>query len=232
MVSSAENLPLVVARYLRVAVLDPRPIRSVRLRQTGRLRADLSRDRWMRFEAEHVVTVAPPAFEWNARVRVAPLVTLHVRDAYRAGQGSGRVSLFSLPLSRAADTPEMNAGSLHRYLAEAVWYPTLLAASEHLRWTSPSDRVAVATLTDHDTTVSLEFRFSTTGEVEGIYTPARWGRFGRVYSQRAWEGHFRDYDLVDGIRIPTTADVGWYVDGQWEPVWIGTVRDFTVTRFP
>jgi hypothetical protein len=76
--------------------------------------------------------------------------------------------------------------------------------------------------------VSLEFRFAETGEVTGIYTPARWGTFAGGYEQRPWEGHFYNYQVHDGIRVPSSGDVGWYVAEQWQPVWKGTMTAFSV----
>ena len=67
---------------------------------------------------------------WNARVEVAPLLHVRVCDALVEGRGSGHVSLLSaFTVSSDSGTPEMNAGSLHRYLAEAVWYPVALLPS-------------------------------------------------------------------------------------------------------
>ena len=225
-----ETLPPPVESYLCAALKESSEIRSVRLTQVGQVRADVSRNRWMTFDADHLVTLAPPTFEWNARVRVAPFVHLRVRDAYRDGQGGGSVSVLSVPLSRAANTREINSGSLHRYLAEAPWYPDALQASDRLRWLPVNDSAAIAELTDHGLSVSLEFRFTASGDVSGIYTPARWGRFGHTYRQCAWEGHFSSHAVVDGIRIPTSAEVGWYIAGRWEPVWIATITDFAATR--
>ena len=125
-----------------------------------------------------------------------------------------------------ADTPEMNSGSLHRYLAEAVWYPTALLPSVKLHWAGIDAKRALATLTDHGVSVSLEFRFADTGEVSGIYTPARWGKFSEGYRQVPWEGHFQDYRERDGILVPTAGEVGWCVDKEWEPVWKGRITAF------
>lgn len=72
----------------------------------------------------------------------------------------------------------------------------------------------------------LEFRFGDTGEVTGIYTPARWGTFGGRYHQRPWDGHFRNYQDRGGIRVPLEGDVGWYVEGAWHAVWRGTITSF------
>jgi hypothetical protein len=185
----------------------------------------------MRFEAEH--TVVPPAtgFVWNARVRVAPLVHIRVLDSLVEGKGTGQVSLLSaFAVSAAADTPEINSGSLHRYLAEAVWYPLALLPSPQLKWTALDSTRALATVTNHGVTVSLEFRFSETGEVRSIYTPGRWGAFAEGYRQVPWEGHFRDYREREGFLVPSEGDVGWYVGNKWHAVWRGSITAFKVTR--
>jgi hypothetical protein len=221
------DLPAPVARYLRLALPTTKHIQEVRSRQTGTLRTDVSSERWMSFEAEHIVVPPATGFVWNARVRVAPLTHVRVRDALIEGRGSGQVSLLSAyTVSADTDTPEMNSGSLHRYLAEAVWYPTALLPSPTLRWTEIDATRSLATLTSHGVTVSLEFRFAETGEVTGIHTSGRWGTFPGGYRQIPWEGHFREYRNRDGVFVPTEGDVGWYVDKEWRAVWKGRIIAF------
>jgi hypothetical protein len=196
----------------------------VRLTQTGVLRTDVRSERWMAFEAEHIAAPGVIGFVWNARVNVAPLLHVRVRDAFIAGRGSGQVSLLSaFTVASDAGTPEMNSGSLHRYLAEAVWYPTALLPSAKLRWDATDHDRAVATLTEAGVSVSLEFRFAPTGEVTGIYTPGRWGRFAGSYQQVPWEGRFRGYEERQGMLIPTEGEVGWYFEDDWRAVWKGRI---------
>ena len=167
-------------------------------------------------------------FLWNSRFHVAPFVHVRVRDALIDGVGSGQVALMSaVPVSAASGGVEMNSGSLHRYLAEAVWCPTALLPGPRLRWTHGDDTTtAVATLTNNTTSVSLEFRFGENGEVTGIYTPARWGTFQGGYKQVPWEGHFRDYREIDGVVVPAYGEVGWHIDGEWRAVWMGSVTAY------
>jgi hypothetical protein len=224
---SLDAVPEPVAKYLRWALRRTTYIQEIRISQIGTLRTDVRSERWMPFEAEH--TVVPPAigFLWDARVTVAPLLDVRVRDALIEGRGSGHVSLLSaFTMSADADTPEMNSGSLHRYLAEAVWYPTALLPSPKLHWAEIDATRARVTLTDHNVSVSLEFRFADTGEVSGIYTPGRWGKFPEGYRQAPWEGHFRDYRERDGILVPSEGDVGWYLNNEWQPVWKGSITAF------
>lgn len=177
----------------------------------------------MPFTATHVASTLTPKFEWRARVNPFPLVCLRVLDSLFDGIGSGRVTLFGLTVASASGVPEMHSGALHRYLAEAVWYPTALQPSEALTWSPIDEHRALATLTDRGTSVSLEFRFAPRGEVAGVFTPARWGRFAGGYERRAWEGHFEDYAAVEGVRIPMQGSVGWYVGEKLELVWSGDI---------
>jgi hypothetical protein len=228
-VGSLDALPAPVARYLRWALAETAAMPLVRIRQRGTLRTGTDSERWMPFEAEHLVAPGAPAFVWIARVSVAPLLHVRVRDAYIDGTGSGHVSLLSsFEVSAASGTPEMNSGSLHRFLAEAVWYPVALLPGPALQWSPIDTNRARATLTDRGVSVSLEFSFAETGEVTGIYTAGRWGSFGGGYEQRPWEGHFRSYEEKNGFRVPTQGDVGWYVDGEWHGVWEGTILDVEV----
>ena len=222
-----DALPAPVARYLRHVLRDgQRPIRAARLRQVGQLRTDLEKDRWSPFEASQVIAPPVNGFVWNARVSIARLFHVRVRDAYVSGQGSGRVSLLSaITVASDSGRHEINSGSLHRYLAEAVWYPTALLPSAALQWSAISNTKAMATLTDAGITVSLEFWFNDAGEVTGIYSPGRWGRFDGEYMQTPWEGHFQAYQERDGMLVPAEGEVGWYSSGAWQSVWTGRIVD-------
>ena len=213
--------PPCVSRYLERA---GRVARGMRLAQEGRLRTSPSSRRWMPFAASHEALVDRPEFTWKARVWAASLVTIEVEDRLRAGAGSGEVRLWGMRLGQDAGTPEMHSGALHRYLAEAVWIPGALAPREGLRWSPIDERRALATLSDPGREVSLEFRFDEAGDVAAVFTPARWGKFGRGYQQRAWEGHFRDWVDRDGLRLPLQGEVGWYEGAELRLVWQGRIR--------
>lgn len=224
------SLPAPVARYLRLALgTSNPPAAAVEIHQSGDLRTDEQSERWLSFTATHIAAPTQCGFVWNARVRLAPLIHLRVLDALVDGQGSGQVILQSiLKVAEDAGTPAMNSGALHRFLAEAVWYPWVLAPSQALSWTAIDDQRALATLTCGTTAVSLEFHFKGDGTVAGIYTPARWGRFAGRYEQVPWEGRFSGYKRQNGILIPSTGEVGWYRDGQLRTVWRGTLIGYRI----
>lgn len=72
-------------------------------------------------------------------------------------------------------------------------------------------------------TIALEFRFNGAGEIESIYTPARPRKVKAGYAMAAWEGHFAQYEMRQGMRVPLRGEVGWYAYGSWAPVWRGRI---------
>lgn len=228
---ACHTLPDPVGRYLQHALAEvASPIRSARLVQRGTLRSDVSRERWMPFEAVHEADPVATCFRWDARVRVAPLIHLRVQDSYADGIGAGRVRLLSqLTLASDRNTPELNAAALHRFLAESVWYPSALLPGFGVQWRAIDARRGLASLSDAGNVVSLEFRFNAADEVESVYTPGRYQRVGKTYVHTPWEGHFADYIRQDGMCVPRRGEVGWYRDGQLGMVWRGAITRFDFT---
>ena len=222
---SLSGLPEPVERYFRNVLRDGQPyIQVVRLRQAGELKIDENATKWSDFEACQVVSPLTPGFVWNARIAIAPLIHIRVRDAYVAGRGSGKVSLMSaITVAHDQGHMKLDSGALYRFLAEAVWYPTALLPGVGVKWRGVDNNRAIATLTDAEISVSLEFRFNDSGEVIGIYTAERYGLFDGQYEKHPWEGHFRKYEIRDGIKIPTEAEVGWYLPGGWWLFWKGRI---------
>ena len=216
-----------VARYFRHVLTDGQElIHLARIQQSGVLRTSIATDSWSPFTAAQVVVPPVTGFLWNAKVEM-PLGT-HVRvlDSYSAGVGSGRASLLSaFAIASEVGVPELNSGALHRYLAEAVWFPTALLPLSGVTWSPIDDYSALATLVDGSTTVSLEFRFNDVGEVTGIYSDGRFGSFDGKYRRVPWEGHFRGYQAQGGMRIPLYGEVGWYDNGVLQLVWKGDIKN-------
>ena len=218
-----ERLPSPVARYLRFALTEGQPlIRSVRISQVGELRNGGIKDRWLPFKATQFISPQPLGFVWDASIHIAPLMRVRVRDAYVAGQGLAQVNAFSLvTLANEYGKAELTAGALQRYLAEAVWCPTALLPTAGVQWSPIDSDKALATLTNSGSTVSLEFHFSSAGEITKIYTPGRYREVNGKYELTPWEGHYRNYQERDGMQIPTEGDVEWHLPSGRLPVWKG-----------
>ena len=222
-----DGLPAPVVRYFRYVLVDGQArIRLATYRQAGEIRLDPAAQKWLRFDATQWVTHAPVAFVWDAKIHLAPAFHVRVTDAFLAGSGSGEVALQSaIVVAREQNQPQLNAGELYRYLAEAPWHPTSLLPEAGVRWQAVDANTAIAHLECYGMTVSVEFRFNTVGEITSIYTADRYGRFDGDYVKRPWEGFFDNYQLIDGMRIPTEGRVGWHLPAGWWLFWKGTLVD-------
>jgi hypothetical protein len=217
-------LPAPVARYFRFVLKVGQPvIRTARIRHAGEFNLN---GKWIPFESIQHFSSAPPAFVWDAVMRMYGLVNVRVRDAYLNNRGMMRGEILSLfPVVDAHDDARLDAGALQRYLAEAVWQPTALLPSENLRWSAIDDHRALATLTDAGTTVSLEFSFNESGEVAGIFAPARFREVNGRYEPTPWAGRFRNYEQRNGMMIPIEGEVEWRLPTGDAPYWRGQVVD-------
>jgi hypothetical protein len=226
--AALSTLPAPAQRYFRTVLREGRPlIGSARVRQRGEFRGRESEDveaGWRPFEARQVFTTDPPGFVWDAAVRMAPLLTVRVRDGY-VGRKAFMVGalLGVVPVVKAIDRPELRAGALQRYLAESAWFPTALLPRDGLRWSPLDGRHARATLTDQDTTVSLDFEFGPTGEIVSTYTAHRQRAAGGrgEYVTLPWGGRYTGYQERGGVRVPLEAEVYWVVNGREQPYYRG-----------
>lgn len=220
-------LPKPVVRYFKYALTDGQQIiTTIKIHQLGVLRTSTTKNNWFPFKASQLVVPSALGFMWNAQVAMPFKTQVGVLDTYIAGVGSGSVSIFSaLVIASETDGEELNAGALHRYLAEPVWYPTALLPESGVVWTAINDQTALATLKDGVTSVSLEFRFNSTGEVTGIYSPGRFRKIGNEYIKTPWEGRFLNYTIQGGMSVPTYGEVGWYESGVRQVVWKGNIND-------
>ena len=146
------GLPEPVARFFRRTLPDgQRHIRAVRLRQQGEF---FMNGTWKPLRAEQVFSTIPPAFMWDARISMAPLIPVYVRDSYVGGRASMRASVLAVyPVVDQTGDARLNGGALMRYLGEAAWFPTRLLAGHGLTWVAVDANSAQATLVDGATTV-------------------------------------------------------------------------------
>ncbi|MBN1196442.1 MAG: hypothetical protein JXA62_03460 [Candidatus Aminicenantes bacterium] len=229
-----EGLPAPVQRYFRKVLKEGQPmVTAVNIDHTGTFNMSEAKERWVPFTSNQRVATRRPGFVWDARVRMAPGVTVHVHDAYVAGEGILHAKLFGLlPVMKQPGTPELAHGELMRFFAEAVWYPTSLLPSQGVIWESIDDSRASATMTDGTTRVELVFQFDTEGLIRSVHSDGRYRDVDGVQVAIPWQGHFWDYEVRDGMLVPLKGEVAWLFPDGAKPYWRGRISrlDYELTE--
>lgn len=211
-----DGLPAPVARYFVFALTPDQPlVRRARVRQAGSFAR--RRDAWAPFTAVEDFAIWPPGFVWDAIIRTAPLLGTRVRDSYLGGAGEMRAMLAGLvPIVDQHGTPQLAAGALLRYLAEAAWLPTALLPGAGVRWDAVDDDTARAAITDAGITVWMDVDFGPRGEILRIAAQRHRDVGGRSVLT-PWQGSFREYARRDGMMVPLESEVGWVLPEGWFP---------------
>lgn len=211
------DLPAPVQRYLRYAgVVGKRPIRIARVAQKGNFRTGLDQP-WIPFTAQEAYTSDPPGFIWQARLSVASLTILVVRDHYR--EGEGRIlakigGLFSVADERADEA------SLMRHFNELMWLPTAYLG-DNVHWEAVDDRHARATMNDSGMTVTALFTFGDDGQIVNFEADRYCSITGET---ERWETPIDAWIEFQGFHVPLRGQGVWKLeDGDFTYVDLETV---------
>ena len=210
------ELPEPVQRYFKYSLKDGQPyISYARLKHDGFFRTN-ENQKWMPITGEEYFTTHQPGFVWVGTVKPFPLVWITARDTYVRGTGNILIKLFSIIKIGDARGKEIDQGTLARWLAEAPWYPTALLPGERLQWEAIDSNSARLLFSDAGITITATVYVNYKGEIVRL-DDDRYMDF----SLERWSGYYREYKEIDGITIPTEAEVVWHL----EP------GDFSYARF-
>lgn len=206
------GLPLVVQKWLvRSHVPGKQAIHTVHLKQKGQMRISPA-GKWWPMAAEQHFTIDKPGFIWVADVKAAPIIHLAGRDKYQDGKGHMLIKLLGLFPVVNSRGKEIDQGTLLRYLAEMVWFPSA-ALQPYITWQQAGPDAARATMSYGGVAASGLFRFSPEGDF--LSFEAR-----RYYDRKegaTLENWFvavvdQGYREFAGIRIPAKTEVTWKLD--------------------
>jgi hypothetical protein len=210
------HLPEAIKRWMkRCGVIGRPPAQWVKLSQTGEMCTGRGQ-RWMPFRAQQVFTIDQPGFVWCVVVEPSSGFQLTGIDQFMKGTGSMHIALQSLMKVVDAQGPEIDQGTMLRYLAEICWFP---AAALHpaISWQGIDDHSAIATFEWQGRTVQGTFRFNTEGDLLSFEAD-------RYYQQRngstleKWMITATAYEQFNGLRLVSAADVTWKLaegDFKW-----------------
>lgn len=203
--------------------------RGTWIRQEGEMRFAPDRP-WLPFEAEQWFEGPGIDFRWRARVRMAPLVRARVVDSFENGRGAlvARV-LGVIPVARASGAATDVAEAL-RGLAELPWRPAAFARGSCLAFEAVSEERLRATFDDGKTQAMVEFDLGGDGRVLRGRATSRPRLVGKMVVHTPWSGTFDNYQMFDGVRVPTSAEVTWHMPEGPFTYWRGRVTEFRLIR--
>ncbi|MEO7855319.1 MAG: DUF6544 family protein [Rubrivivax sp.] len=218
-------LPAPVQRYFRAVLKDGQPlIATATFELAGTINLSATGEQWKPFRSTQRAVIHRPGFVWNARVSMLPGVVARVHDSYIAGVGTLHAALLGLfTVAKARGGGEIARGELMRYFAEMAWYPTALLSSQGVRWQTVDDRSANATLVDGANSLTLLFRFDEAGLIASVHADARGAGVGKDMVMLPWDCRFSDYQVRDGMMVPTRGEAAWARPEGRKPYFIGSL---------
>lgn len=206
-----EGLPGPVARYLSQALPSAGgPFRMARAKMRGQIRLQ-PEGPWQNWSGRQVWCLRPPAFVWSARMAAKPLLPVYVRDGLIKGQGGLLVRLWGwLTLARATASPELDLGSLQRWLAEAPLFPPALLPGPGLGWEALGPDSAKAVLTSGEHTVEVVFFFDPQGLPSHCRVDGRPRQQpGGDFIPTPWLARYAQWERWGGMLLPTQCEAAW-----------------------
>jgi hypothetical protein len=221
-----EGLPAPVQRYFHAVLKEGQPlVTAVSVEHTGTFNMSESGEQWKPFRSTQRVVTRRPGFVWDARIRMAPAMNVHVHDAYVRGQGILTAKLFGLlTVMKQPNSPELAHGELMRFFAEAAWYPTAFLPSQGVFWEAIDDNQARATFNDGTAGVTLVFQFDDNGLISSVRSDGRYREVDGEFVATPWQGRFWNYELRDGMLIPLDGEVEWLLPEGSKPYWRGRIQ--------
>lgn len=208
--SELAHLPLPVERWLLRAGVVGRPrVRTVHLRQRGQLRAKLDQS-FLPAEAEQRFTIDSPGFVWSVRATMMHVVPILGRDTLRHGRGHMEITAAGILSLVNAQSEAIDQGTLLRFLAEIVWFPSA-ALAPYIQWRAIDQRSAEATLTYQRVVVTAVFSFDAEGRFARLQARRYLGE-GRDTRLETWVVRARQWERWHGVEIPSEGVVSWKLD--------------------
>jgi len=209
-----KRLPSSVQKWLEFSqVLGKQRIVTIKVDQKAEMRLKKEQS-WMPLTSRQYFTTDEPGFIWIAKIKAAPLIHIVGKDKYVDGNGNMLIKVMSLVTVADGKGKEVDQGTLLRFLAETVWFPTA-ALEDYINWEEINDNSAKATMTYENVKASGIFTFGDNGEVKN-FTARRFKELDGEYSLETWSIDVSAYKDFSGIKIPTKGEIIWKLaDGDF-----------------
>ncbi len=216
-----EVLPQPVQRYLMFSGVVGKPwIQTARVHQVGKFR--MGKDQtWLDMDAVEVYTTNPPGFLWKARFKYRGIPLFTGRDIYKSGHGLMNGKLAGLFTIFNLHGPELDQGSMLRYLSELIWLPTAYLIPQ-ITWQPVDENSSQVTFTDGGSSVAGRMTFDDLGRPLNFITQ-RYRSVKDGFSLDTWTAPSTAWELRKGITIPVAGQVTWKLDEGDLTYWDGRI---------
>lgn len=208
------DLPPIVQKWLtKSGIISKQWISNVYLAQDLQLKMKPEQTSWNNGTAEQYFTIQPPAFNWNINTEMNSIFVVG-RDKFVEGKGEMIIKLLSvIPVANAKSNEKINQGTLQRYLAEIVWFPSA-SLSEYIKWETIDYYSARATMEYNETKGSGVFHFDANGNFEK-FVAMRY-QDSNDAEPTEWIVTATKTEERNGIKIPIESEVSWELEnGKW-----------------
>lgn len=195
--------------------------KAFQLRQSGKMRLSEGRG-WMPFTAKQSVRADKVEFNWRAKFKMAPLIGGTVVDSFENGRGLLHAKLLGLVTVAKDESVAVDEGEIQRYIAELPWCPTALLHNPDLNFIEKPDNVIrIWAFNPH---IYVDLYFDDEGDIYKVFTNTR----KREHRNQPWEGRFKNYKWIDGLRIPTKGKVMWHTENGPFTYWEGKIDELDI----
>ena len=126
--------------------------------------------------------------------------------------------------------PETTAGEALRYLAELPFVPYAIAHNGELEWREVDESRGEVAASVNGWRLTVAFELNGDGDIVGATSEDRTLKIGDEWQPTPWGGRFGDYEMLDGIRLPTTAEAYWDRPEGRYAYWRGTILSAQLVR--
>lgn len=210
-----DHLPDPVQKHLQYAGVIGTPyITEVELKQTGEFKIDKDKP-YSPITAKQTYSVNKPEFEWKAKLKLNPLMTVYGYDRLINGEGLMKMKVLGFIPVMTMRSKELNQGSLVRYLSEMIWFPQGFLA-EFISWESVNDNQALATLSSPTMSVTGLFTFDDVGRITNFTSERYYVSKGDMRFAK-WSTPIDEYGEMAGLRLPLCGRAVWnFPEGDLE----------------
>lgn len=210
------HLPEPARRHLLFAGVVGRPAdRSFEAELPGWFRLRPGR-RWAACVSSQRNTAPDVRREFRMRTSLAHLIPLRATDTYADGRGHLHATALGLVTVADRRGPEIDAGELVTFLADAVLLAPSMLLSLPVTWEEADENGYRVALTDHGRTVTGRVRVDGRGAPRAFTTDDRWAVLPEGLVRTTWSTPVDGWHLDSGRLRPRHGMAVWHLpDGPF-----------------